>query len=276
VPGSDTGAPACSQVRPPSDWFDRGPTGFATASGTADYHGPGRAPGNALNALLDAHRLTGDSRFLEKAEEIIRRCVHPNDDIGARDLLDAERRWFYTMFLQSLGKYLQHKQERAALDRSYAYAHESLLVYARWMADHERPYLDHPDILEYPTETWAAQDMRKSEVFKWAALHTEGADRARFLERSAFFFDYVVSSLSAMETRTLARPVILLMAFGWSHAAFDERTLPSPVVPPLVEDFGRPAVFVPQKVRAFRRAAVAAGAVAVATLGLVLVVLLMG
>ena len=56
-----------------------------------------------------------------------------------------------------------------------------MLHYARWMAGHERPYLDRPEILEFPTETWDAQDMRKSEVFDLAALHAASAfERAQF------------------------------------------------------------------------------------------------
>ena len=58
-----------------------------------------------------------------------------------------------------------------------------LLHFARWMADHERPYLDRPELLEFPTETWAAQDIRKSEIFDLAARHASGEDVARFTER---------------------------------------------------------------------------------------------
>ena len=39
-------------------WLSRENTGWASASGSFTYHGPGRGPGNAVNALLDAHRLT--------------------------------------------------------------------------------------------------------------------------------------------------------------------------------------------------------------------------
>ena len=92
----------------------------------------------------------------------------------ARNLLDAENRWFYTMFLQSLGCYLDYKAERGEIDSMYAYSRANLLHYARWMADHEYPYLEKPEILEYPTETWAAQDMRKSEIFKYATKHATG------------------------------------------------------------------------------------------------------
>jgi hypothetical protein len=236
-------------------WLDRGRTGYATASGSADYHGPGRATGNALNALVDAHRLTGESRFLEKADEIIRRAIHPDDDIEARHLLDAERRWFYTMFLQSLGKYLWHKRELGQRDAAYAYGRASLLAYTRWMVVHERPYLDRPETLEYPNETWAAQDMRKSEVFKWAALEAGDDERRACLERARFFFDYAVTTLSSMSTRTLARPVILLLSFGWSQAWFERWTPPASTgLPDRSSDFGTPHAFVPQKARAIRRA----------------------
>ena len=41
------------------------------------------------------------------------------------------------------------------------------------MVEHERPYLDHPEQLEYPTETWAAQELRKANVLRWAARYAD-------------------------------------------------------------------------------------------------------
>jgi hypothetical protein len=245
-------------------WLARGDTGRASSSGDPSYHGPGRGAGNSVNVLLDAHRLTGEGRFLAKAERLIRRCIHPADDLARRDLLNAERRWFYTVFLQALGRYLDDKAQRGELDRMYAYARASLLHYARWMAEHEYPFLDKPEKLEYPTETWAAQDMRKSEVFKLAARHAAGAEKARFLERSEFFFRSSTGTLSGMETRTLARPVILLLSYGFMHAYFQqhpETSAPPPAQPE--PDFGRPEEFVPQKAIAKKRAVLLAGAAAV-------------
>jgi hypothetical protein len=235
-------------------WIDRGRTGFATASGTADYHGPGRASGNSLNALIDAHRLFCEPRFLQKAGEIIRRAIHPHDHIERRHLLDAENRWFYTMFLQALGKFLWHKSCLGQIDDVYAYAQESLIAYAKWMIEHERPFLDHPEQLEYPTETWPAQDMRKSEVLKWAALNADGDLRARLLERAEYFFQYSINTLTALPTRTLARPVILLLGHGWNHAAFSASVPRLPAGPKGV-DFGFPEIFIPQKTRVIRKAA---------------------
>jgi hypothetical protein len=234
-------------------WLDRGPTGMASASRTPLYHGPGRGSANSVAALLDGYRLTGETAFLAKGEELIRRCIHPADDIPARNLLDAENRWFYTMFLQSLGRYLDYKAELGQLDFLYAYARASLLHYARWMAEHEYPYLDKPERLEYPTETWAAQDMRKSEVFQYAAMHAEGEERSRFLERSEFFFRYSVTTLSGMKTRSLARPVVLLLSHGWMYADLRKHPNVKAPLPPSIADFGQPEAFVPQKVRAKKR-----------------------
>jgi len=235
-------------------WLARGHTGMASQSRDPGYHGPGRGSGNSLAALLDGHRLTGDPTFLAKAEQLVRRCVHPADDLPARNLLDVENRWFYTMFLRSLGRYLDEKAEHGELDATYAYGRAALLHYARWMAAHERPTLSRPEILEYPNETWAAQDVRKVEVFQAAARHATGAEKAHFLERADYFFRDSVERLTASETRTLARPVVLLLTLGASRAWFQahpDDSAPPPAVEPA--DFGRPERFVPQKVRALRR-----------------------
>ncbi|HEY1186044.1 MAG TPA: hypothetical protein VGE74_00245 [Gemmata sp.] len=252
-------------------FLSRADTGHASQSRDSSYHGPGRGSGNSLAALIDGHRLSGDPAFLRKAEQLVRRCIHPADDLAARNLLDVENRWFYTIFLYSLGKFLDHKAARNELDHGYAYARASLLHYARWMAEHEVPTLSRPEVLEYPNETWAAQDMRKSEVFKFAAKHAAGAEKVRFLERSEFFFRDSVSRLLAFETRTLARPVVLLLTFGLMHAHFQKHPEESAPLPKVeVSDFGRPEVFVPQKVIAKKRAKLlAAGGAAFGALSMV-------
>ncbi len=255
-------------------WLAGGDTGRATVSDYFGYQGPGRSPANSLNALVDGYRLTGDRRFRAKAEQLIRRVIHPNDDLAARNLLHAETRWFYNMFLQSLGKYLDDKVERGELDDMYAYGRASLLAYARWMAEHEYPYLDKPEKLEFPTETWAAQDIRKSDVFAYAAKHAEtDAQRQRFVERCAFFFDYSTRTLTGLKTRTLARPVIVLLSSGrlrgWLQHHPDARA-PRPARIPA--DVGRPEVFVPQKTKAMKRAKLLAAGLALS--GLAALVLL--
>ncbi|HVS37884.1 MAG TPA: hypothetical protein VMS17_20160 [Gemmataceae bacterium] len=235
-------------------WLAGGATGLASSSRTPSYHGPGRGSANSVLALLDGHRLTGEPRFLAKAEELIRRVIHPADDVPARNLLDAENRWFYTMFLQALGRYLDCKAELGQLDLPYAYARASLLHYVRWMANHEYPYLEKPEILEYPTETWAAQDMRKSEIFDYAARYAAGAEPERFREQAEFFFRYSTTALGALPTRTLCRPVVLMLAYGFQRAYFRRHPEESAAEPIGVQtDFGRPLAFTPQKVRAKKR-----------------------
>jgi hypothetical protein len=243
-----------------------GDTGHATRSAGPSYCGPGRGPANSLNALLDGFTLSGDPRFMGKAEQIIRRVIHPREDISRRRLDEPELRWFYTMFLQALGKYLYQKAERGEDDAMYAYARASLLHYARWMAAHEYPYLDRPEKLEFPTETWAAQDIRKSDVLYWAALHTEGEERERFIERGRFFFRSAIDTLLARPTRTLARPIVILLSSGWLHTWFEGNADVSLPLPAAAVDFGVPETFVSQIERAKRRVKASAGIGAVLSL----------
>jgi hypothetical protein len=236
-------------------WLARGCTGLSSTSGEPYFHGPSRGPGNSVQTLLNGFRLTGERRFLDKVEELIARCVHPADDVRALDLLNAEMRWSYTVFLEALGRYLYDQAERGDLGRMYAYARASLLTYARWMAEKEYPYLDKPEILEYPDVTWPAQDMRKAEVFDLAALHASGDEQRCFRARAERFFRYSVDTLQSMPTHSLARPTVLMLSHGLARPWFrrnPDATLPQPERSDW--DFGAPQVFVAQKVRAIRRA----------------------
>jgi exo-rhamnogalacturonan lyase-like protein len=239
-------------------WLARGHTGHASASGSPDYHGPGRGGANSIRALIVGHRLSGDRRLLDKAEELIRRCINPTDSIEERRLLDAERRWFYTVFLQALGEYLDYKIELGELDSMYAYGRESLLAYADWMSRCERPYLDRPEALEFPNETWAAQDIRKSDVLLFAAKHARGDRRARFIERSRFFFDYAVSTLAATPHRTRTRPTVLALTNGFLQGFFLRHPDEEASAPGSPGDCPPPLRFEPQKAQARRRAVWAA------------------
>ena len=252
-------------------WVDDGPTGLASATVSPDYHGPGRGAAYSINTLLDAHRLTGDAVYLEKAEALVRRSVRPDDDMDALDLLDAERRWSYTVFLQVLARYLDYLAERGDLGTMYAYGRETLLRYARWMAENERPYLDHPEKLEYPNETWAAQDLRKAAVFALAARHMAGAERKRLLERASGFFRYAISTLDAHVTRTLTRPQVLLMTNGYMQAYFaahPESAAPAPTT--ACEPLPKRVPFVTQRARIKRRAVASAAVGASVIAGLLL------
>ncbi|MCF8092220.1 MAG: hypothetical protein K9K40_07135 [Desulfotignum sp.] len=190
------------------------------------FDGPCRASGNALNTLLDGYLITDDPMYLDHAQTLIVRAVHPEDDPGRMDLLNAEIRWFYTIFLQALGRYLDIRLSEGRVDDLFCYARDVLLNYAGWMAENEYPYLEKPEILEFPTETWAAQDLRKSDVFAWASFFARDPQKQIYEEKSKFFFSHAVHELSRFKTRHFTRPMALVMSnglacLGMIHPDFD-------------------------------------------------------
>jgi len=174
-----------------------------------------RGTGNTINACLDAYEVGGGDRFLKRAEELIRGTLHPDDDIAARNLLKAEVAWSYTVLLVAVAKYLNKKCELGQFDASYAHARASLLAYAEWMQLHEYPYLEKPEILEYPNETWAAQDLRKSVVFYYASRYASPEWREAFVERGKYFFAAASQELSRHVSSRFTRPVALMLQNGW-------------------------------------------------------------
>jgi hypothetical protein len=238
----------------PLGLLDDGPTGRATATVSEDYHGPGRGAGNSINALLDGWTLTSEERYLRKADELIRRCVHPDQDIDQLKLNDAEHRWSYTVFLNSLGKYLLLKRDAGRFDGMYSFVRDVLQTYGHWMAIHEHRTLDNPESLEYPTEAWAAQDLRKANVMRIAAgcgLNDELAAtlRTRADEISdAAWQDFESFGKAALTTRCLA----LVLTEG--HREIFHRAKAAEHIPDCTAKyFVQPwSMFVPQKQRVRR------------------------
>jgi hypothetical protein len=151
----------------PFGWLTHADTGLASSTTSPLYHGPGRGAANSITTLLNAHRLTRDRRYLTKAEQLIKRCIHPSDDIDARNLLDAERRWSYTVFLQTLGKYLDEKQ---SLDSRQQYGSAGAITPARWMARPEPALLDKPLILSSRQKHGPLGQKEERGLFVW--VHT--------------------------------------------------------------------------------------------------------
>jgi hypothetical protein len=228
---------------------DDGPTGRATSTTRPDYHGPGRGSGNSINALLDGWLLTGRRGYLAKAEELIRRCIHPEDDVGGRDLLNVEMRWSYTVFLSALGRYLDLKAEAGELDTGHAYARASLLRYALWMLDHEAPYFDSPEKLEYPTETWAAQEFRKANALRLAAAHAEPSLRPRLLGRADELARRGWEDLHRCRPSVTARARAILFVEGTRDDYFRRHGVAPAPAPAGPFDWGRPQTFVRQRER---------------------------
>ena len=231
--------------------LDNGPTGAATATVFEDFHGPGRGAGNSINALLDGWILTGESRYLNTLEGLIRRCVHPSQNPDELHLLNAEGHWSYTVFLNSLGRYLLAKRDAEQFDAMYAYSRDVMQTYGRWMAANERRTLDRPEELQYPTEAWAAQDFRKANVLRIAASCEEDATFAAAMhEKANIINDAAWKDMAAFgDARLTARCLSILMTEG--HREVFHRTCEPTLIPACqaTYDFGSWSMFVPQKQR---------------------------
>ena len=178
---------------------------------------------------------------------------HPDDDIPGRDLLNVEPRWSYTVFLSSVSRYLSVKSELGEPDFMYAYAREILLRYAAWMLDHEKPYFDQIEKLEYPNETWAAQEFRKANVLRLAATHADEPMRSALLQRGDEFSEPRWHDLMGFPSRHSARAVALLLIEGCRDACLSRRATPSALPLAQPAGFGTPEHFVPQKEKALSR-----------------------
>jgi hypothetical protein len=161
----------------------------------------------------------------------------------------VENRWSYTIFFSVLARYLRLKAEAGEVDAAYAYARASLLAYAAWMADHEVPYFDRADRLEFPTEVWAAQELRKANVLRLAAAHADEPLRSRLVRRGEELADRGWADLYRFESRTNARSLAVVMAEGPRDAYFRTHPVVEAPRPPEGYDFGKPTPFVPQKAR---------------------------
>jgi hypothetical protein len=238
-------------------------TGLASQTGSCTYHKPGRGCGNSINALLDAYILTGWKKYKDKVEELICRCIQPEDDIESiNPVKDPEYRWSYLVFLQVLGKYLDMKTECGEMDYMFCYARESLLHYAKWMLENEVPYKQLLHVVEYPTESWIVMDMRKSNIFDYASKYTLNEIlRQKFLEKASFFYKTCIKDLQDFETRYFMRPLVMLMNYGVMRLYFDNHPEEKVVCKDCNHNYGKPQKFVPQRIVAIKRVKLAGVAI---------------
>ena len=218
------------------------PTGKSSLSGSVYYHGPGRGSGNSINVLMDGFEITKNKKYLLNTEKLIRRCIHPNDNIAENELDDVEHKWFYLVFLQALGRYLDLKIELGQTDYMFYYAKESLLHYARWMLKNEVPYKDVLHKVDIPTETWSAQDIRKSNVFDYSYKYS--GDK-KFKEKSEFFFNRCIKDLNTFKTKTFTRSLAILMNFSVMHDYFQHNDVKAEFADKKIK-FRKPKKFKPQ------------------------------
>ena len=230
-------------------FVDDGPSGLASKNCGEDYHGPGRGSANSVNTLLDAWQVSRQRKYMDKAEQLIQRVVHPADDLDERNLLDAEHRWSYTMFLASLSKYLDIKSEQDEIDETYHYARQSLLHYGTWMLENERPYLDYPEQLEYPTEAWAAQEFRKANVLRYSAKFADETTAELMYRRADELSERAWADLFGFDTHMTTRALAIVMVEGARDAYFRANGVTSARQVVKDGDFGNPSRFVGHKQR---------------------------
>lgn len=169
-----------------------------------------RGTGNYLIALLDSYAISLDQDYLDQAEFVIRHTIHPQDDLIQRELLNVEYTWFYTVLLQAVVRYLDLKLSLDDLDTHFYYARDALLHYANWMRENECMYLTQPEKLEFPNDTWTAQDLRKATIFA-AAFYFDPMRADAYRNKANEFYAGVKDKLADSGEKTYTRILALLM-----------------------------------------------------------------
>lgn len=189
-----------------------------------------RGTGNYIVALLDSYDVTGDQSYLDRASLVIKHTVDLEEDLTNRHLTNVEDTWFYTVFLQAVCRYIWQKNVINQLDESREYAIKLLIKFSDWMAEHERPYLTKPEILEFPNETWTAQDLRKVNVLLYASKFAPEKSQT-YTEKALEIRTYLVEQLSNFENNHYCRILCLLMqnegmlAYCKSTREYDEQVI---------------------------------------------------
>ncbi|NWO07466.1 MAG: hypothetical protein HLX50_17780 [Alteromonadaceae bacterium] len=169
-----------------------------------------RGTGNYLNTLLDAWILDENESWLQQAEAVIRKTIHPLDAVDHRDLLDVENRWSYLVLLAALFRYLYLKRQVNGYDEQYEYTKASVLRYTHWMLNNERPFMEDQGQLEFPNDTWVAQDVRKAMLmFQASELDDENADHYRKLGKK--WLEEHTGTLKHSKESHFSRILIILM-----------------------------------------------------------------
>lgn len=179
-------------------------------------YGFNRGTGNYLNTLLDSWILDQNGSWLQQAEEVIRNTIHPLDLIEQRDLLDVENRWSYLILLAALFRYLYLKRQIDCKDEQYEYTKESVLHYTRWMLSNERPFMEEQSQLEFPNDTWVAQDVRKA-MLMFQASELDHGNGHQYWQLGQKWLEEFTGTLKHSDERHFSRILIILMQNHGPH-----------------------------------------------------------
>jgi hypothetical protein len=132
------------------------------------------------------------------------------------------------------------------------------------MADHERPYFDQAEKLEYPTEAWAAQEFRKANVMRRAACHADEPLRTRLFDRGDALAERAWQDLLRFDTRTTARALAIVMVEGLWDCLLRQRDLTAMPRATEIAGFSQPEKFTAQKLRVLSRLRTVSGVLGIA------------
>jgi len=171
-----------------------------------------RGTANYVNALLDCFELTGDNTYLARSSSIILQTFHHTDDFNARNFEDIENTWFYLVFLQSVAKYLWLTENMQLISHDYQIVKNSFLHYTNYVCENEIPYLKNAAKLEFPNDTWAAQDLRKIMVLKIALRYVDNEKKRKQIKNKIIeITQYVEYKLSVSTEKEFTRILALVM-----------------------------------------------------------------
>ncbi|MDO6566315.1 hypothetical protein Q4561_04545 [Alteromonas sp. 1_MG-2023] len=170
-----------------------------------------RGTGNYIQALMDRYELLADISDIHWVSDIIKNTISPSDNLAERNFADVENTWFYTVFLQAVCRFISIKESLSQFDEDYNYAVSSLALYTQWMVQNEYAYLDKPDILEFPNQTWSGQDLRKLCVLNFASNYLSNTQAQNALKKAAELEKQISERLSSSSESSTTRLLCLMM-----------------------------------------------------------------
>ena len=197
-----------------------------------------RGTANYLHAVIDCYDLSEDAKLLDEMAFIINNTFHPNEAIELRDLQNTEKSWFYTVYLQAVVRYLLLKETIHSIDKNYWFARHALMHYGQWMLKNEDVYLRFPEKLEFPNDTWCAQDIRKVNLFCYF-YYFDSQHSASYLQKAQAFYKHVTEHLGTSQEAHFTRILALLMQNDGVVQKFKlgEHSAQAPVSPVVYEHF---------------------------------------
>jgi hypothetical protein len=95
--------------------------------------------------------------------------------------------------------------------------------YADWMVSYELFSLGYPEQLEYPTETWAAQELRKGNVLFAASQYVDAQQSQILKARGNAIVDRAWRTLMAFDSRCCTRPLAIVLQQGYAETYFSSQ-----------------------------------------------------